>query len=126
MSLRAPIGRARGLGSAKEGVGHWWSQRLTAIALVPLAIWFVISVIALAGEDYATFKAWIGTPGNTALMLLTIFAVFHHAQLGLQVVVEDYVSCEAKKFFGLIAIKFAAVGLGVFTAISVLKIAFGG
>lgn len=126
MSLRTPIGRARGLGSAKEGVGHWWQQRLTAIALIPLSLWFVISIIGLIGADYATLKGWASTPGHATLLALLVVAVFHHAQLGIQVVIEDYVHGEAAKFFALIAVKFLAVGLGVYSVVSILKLAFGG
>lgn len=126
MTLRSPLGRVRGLGSAKEGVHHFWAQRLTAIALVPLALWFVISVVSLVHSDYQHFHAWLATPGNTTLMLVLLFALFYHAQLGLQVVIEDYVTCECKKTFSLIAVKFAAVLLGVFSAVAVIRVAFVG
>lgn len=126
MRMESPLGRARGLGSAKEGVGHWWAQRLTAIALVPLSLWFVISVIALLGADYVRFQAWLATPGNTAMMVLLIIATFHHAQLGVQVVIEDYVHDEAIKTASLIALKLAAVALGVFSVVAVLNVAMGG
>ncbi|MCZ6509344.1 MAG: succinate dehydrogenase, hydrophobic membrane anchor protein, partial [Alphaproteobacteria bacterium] len=91
MSLRSPLGRARGLGSAKSGTQHWWAQRLTAIALVPLTIWFVIAMVAATGSDYTTARAFIGNPVTAVLLVLLIVATFHHAQLGLQVVIEDYV-----------------------------------
>lgn len=126
MNLRSPLGRVRGLGSAKEGVGHWWAQRLTAIALVPLTLWFVISVIGLIGADHAAFTAWAGEPGISAMLLVLIVAVFYHAQLGLQVVIEDYVHDEAAKTAGIVAVKFATILLGVFSAVSVLKLAAGG
>jgi succinate dehydrogenase / fumarate reductase membrane anchor subunit len=126
MSLRSPIGRARGLGSAKQGVSHFLWQRLTALALVPLAIWFVASVVSLAGADYAQFHHWLSWPGNTTLMLLLIFAVFRHAQLGLQAVVEDYVHDGALRLASLIAVKFAALFFGVFAAVAVLRVVFVG
>ena len=94
MSLRTPLGRVRGLGSAKEGTAHWWAQRLTAIALVPLVLWFAVSLIVLAGADHATVAAWLRDPVAAVLMLLLILAGFHHAQLGMQVVIEDYVHSE--------------------------------
>ncbi len=125
MSLKSALGRARGLGSAKEGVGHWWAQRVTAIALVPLSLWFAVAVIGLSHADYATFKGWMGKPGNASLMLLTVLTVMYHAQLGLQVVIEDYVSCEAKKLVLLIAMKLAAAFLAVFMTVSILKVAVG-
>lgn len=125
MKLRSAIGRARGLGSAKEGVGHWWAQRLTAIGLVPLSLWFVMSIAGLAGADYATFRGWMSSPGNASLMLLTALVVIHHAQLGLQVVIEDYVHGHAAKWGSLIAVKLGAAFLAIFMAVSVLKVALG-
>ncbi|MDO8605795.1 MAG: succinate dehydrogenase, hydrophobic membrane anchor protein [Phaeospirillum sp.] len=125
MSLKSAVGRARGLGSAKEGAGHWWSQRVSAIALVPLSLWFAVSVIGLSHADYATFKGWMSKPGNTSLLLLTVLTVMHHAHLGLQVVIEDYVSCEAKKFAMLIGMKLATAFLAVFMTVSILKVAVG-
>ncbi len=126
MALRSPLGRVRGLGSAKEGVEHFWQQRITALGLVPLTVWFVISVISLAGADYATWKTWIGHPGNTALMLILIGFVFHHGQLGLQVVIEDYVHGEGAKLAWLLTMKFATLILAVFAALSVLRVALAG
>ncbi|MBF0333145.1 MAG: succinate dehydrogenase, hydrophobic membrane anchor protein [Alphaproteobacteria bacterium] len=126
MSMRSSLGRVRGLGSAKEGAGHWWVQRLTAIALVPLSLWFVISVIGLIGVDHAALRAWMGVPGNTALMALFLGTLFHHAQLGAQVVIEDYVHGEAAKTAGIIIVKLLAWALGVFSIVAVLKVAFGG
>ena len=82
MSLRSPLGKVRGLGSAKEGVIHWWAQRMTAVALIPLLIWFVASIAAMAGADYGAFREWIATPVVSVLLVLMTIAVFHHAQLG--------------------------------------------
>ena len=126
MALRSPLGRVRGLGSAKEGVNHFWHQRLTAVALVPLSIWFVVSVVSLAGADFATYHAWIALPGNTTLMILLIAMVFYHGALGVQVVLEDYVHNEATKLVSLIVMKFAALLLAVFSAVAVLRVAFAG
>lgn len=126
MSLRSPLGRVRGMGSAKEGVSHFWSQRLTAVALVPLSLWFVGSVVGLAGADYAHFHAWIALPCNTGLMILLIAAVFYHAELGLESVIEDYLPGEGARFLSVLAVKLAAVLLGVFAAMFVLHIAFVG
>ena len=89
--MRSPLGRAIGLGSAKEGVGHWWAQRVTAIALVPLAVWFVIVVVGLAGADRAVFVDWVRHPVPAVLLVLLLVATFYHGALGLQVVIEDYV-----------------------------------
>ena len=91
MKFRTPLSHARGLGSAQEGTGHWWAQRLTAIALVPLTLWFVWSVIGLMGADYQTVHDWVAQPMNAGLLLVFIYATFYHSMLGLQVIIEDYV-----------------------------------
>ena len=124
--MRSPLGRVRGLGAAKEGVGHWWAQRVTAVALVPLILWFVVSLIALIGADHASFTSWVRQPLNGILLTLLLVAGFHHLQLGLQVVIEDYVHHEAARIAGIIAVKFIVVLLGLCGIFSVLKIAFGG
>ncbi len=124
--MRSDLGRVRHLGSAKEGTDHWWAQRLTAVALVPLSLWFVWSAVVLAGADHAAFTAWLGIPYNTLLMVLLVVALFHHLQLGLQVVVEDYVHTESAKVTMLILNKFAAYIFGATCILSVLKVAFGG
>ena len=124
-SMRSALGRVRHLGSAKEGVQHWWAQRLTALALVPLTIWFVASVAYLAGADHAAFTGWIARPYNALLMIVLLAAGFHHAQLGLQVVIEDYVHGEGVKLVSLIVVKFAALLLALAGIFAVLKIAFG-
>lgn len=126
MTMRSPLGRARGLGSAKEGVAHWWQQRLTAVALVPLLFWFVVSIIANVGADYAAMREWLGAPGNATLLILLIIAAFHHAQLGIQVVIEDYVHCAVLKPVSIIATKLVAVALGTYGVVSVLFVAIGG
>jgi succinate dehydrogenase / fumarate reductase membrane anchor subunit len=126
VSMRSTLGKVRHLGSAKEGVHHWWMQRLTALALVPLVIWFVISVAGLAGMDHAAAVAWISSPAVAITLVLLIAATFYHAQLGLQVVIEDYLHNEGVKLAALIAVKFAAIVLGVAATFAVLKIAFGG
>jgi succinate dehydrogenase / fumarate reductase, membrane anchor subunit len=125
MSLQSPLGRARGLGSAKEGAGHWIAQRVTGIFLIPLALWFAISVIGLSHADYAGMKAWMGTPGNSSLLILTVLTVMYHAALGLQVVIEDYVHCECKKVAALVGTKLLAAFLAVFMTVSILKVAIG-
>ena len=124
MTMRTPIARVRGLGSAKNGTHHWWMQRLTAIALVPLTMWFVISVIRLAGADHAQVSTWLASPLPAVLMLLLIVATFHHLQLGLQVVIEDYVHGEAVKLGCIIGVKLASVALAVAAMFAVLKAAF--
>ena len=125
MSLRSPLGRVRGLGSAKDGTAHWWMQRLSAIALIPLTLWFVVSVVVAAGASHETIAWWIGNPLVATLLILLVAALFYHAQLGLQVVIEDYVSTEWKKMASVIVVKFAAIALTVLSIVSILKISFG-
>jgi succinate dehydrogenase / fumarate reductase, membrane anchor subunit len=124
--LRTPLGRAIGLGSAKEGAQHWWAQRVTAVALVPLAVWFVISIIALAGADRAAFAAWVGHPLPAVLLVLLLIATFYHGALGLQVVIEDYIANEALRLGLIVAMKFAAALLAALGIFAVLKLAFAG
>ena len=126
MHLRTPLAHVRGHGSAKEGLGHWIRQRVTAIALIPLSIWFIISVIGLAGSHYEQFQAWLSVPGNTALMLLLLFAVFHHAQLGCQTVIEDYIHGHGAKLAAIVLVKMTSVLLGVFAGVAVLRAALVG
>lgn len=126
MTIRTPLAHARGLGSAKSGTAHWWAQRVTAIALIPLVIWFVVSVIVMTGSSHDSVVAWIANPLTAVLMILLIIAVFHHMQLGLQVVIEDYVHTRWMQIALLLIVKGAALLLGVLGILSVLKIAIGG
>ena len=125
MDLRTPIERARGLGSAKDGTRHWWMQRITAIALIPLVVWLAGSLVAIGAADHAQTVSWIRSPAVSVALLLTIAAAFHHAQLGMQVIIEDYVEAEWKKLAAVIAVKLAAVALAATAAFSVLEIALG-
>ena len=124
MSLRTPLARVRHLGSAKDGTGHWWAQRLTALALIPLTIWFVASLVSLAGADHAAMAAWMGNPVSAGLMILLVIATFYHAALGLQVVIEDYVHGEGAKMAALIAVKGLCVVLGLTGVLAVLSLLF--
>ncbi|RJF81863.1 succinate dehydrogenase, hydrophobic membrane anchor protein [Azospirillum cavernae] len=124
-NLRSPLAHARGLGSAKDGTEHWWSQRLTAIALVPLTIWFVFGVIRHLGADYAAFHAWIKSPFSAVMMILVAVVTFHHAQAGLQVVIEDYIHSEWRKLAALIAVKFLSFALALACVLAVAKIFIG-
>ena len=123
--LRNPLKQARNFGSAQSGVGHWWMQRLTAVALVPLVLWFVASVLVALHADYATAHAMLGRPWNVVLMLAFIAAVFWHGQLGLQVVIEDYVHTPWRTFALIALVKLVAVLLALACALAVLRIAFG-
>ena len=124
--LRTPLARARGLGSAREGVHHWWAQRLTAIALIPLVVWFAISLVMMSGADYGAVRAWIGSPAVMVLLILTIAIGLHHGQLGLQVVIEDYVHGDGSKLALIVAVRFIAVLFGLAAIVAVLRIGFGG
>ncbi|MCB1683376.1 MAG: succinate dehydrogenase, hydrophobic membrane anchor protein [Pseudomonadales bacterium] len=123
--MRTPLSGVRGLGSAKEGVAHWRAQRLTAIALVPLALWFVISMISMVNSDYQTVVAWMGSPLVAAMLVALIVAAFHHAQLGVQVVIEDYVHNEGIKLASLALAKLVIALLGIICAVAVLRVGLG-
>lgn len=121
--MKTPLARARGLGSAKEGAEHWMSQRITAIANIPLVIWFVFSVVSLRGANHAEFTSWLAEPVNAVLAILFIISTFYHAVLGSQVVVEDYIHSEWFKTLKLIGTKLFFFGLAIACIFSILKIA---
>lgn len=125
MELQSPLARVLGLGSAKAGVGHWWWQRMTAIALVPLGIWFVWSVISLAGVGHAAATEWLQSPLNAALFIFFVVAAFWHALLGLQVVIEDYIHAEWLKMTVLIVLKMLIALFSVISVLLVLRIFLG-
>jgi len=125
VSLRSPLGRVLGLGSARGGSSHWYAQRVTAVALVLLALWFVVSLALLADASYEQVTGWLRWPLNSALALLLVVVAAWHAVLGLQVIVEDYVADKGKRMLVLIAIKFAFVVAAVVGVLAVLRIAFG-
>lgn len=122
-SMRSPLGRVRGLGAAKSGLSHWWHQRLTALAMAPLMVWMLVLVFQLVGADYAAATALMSHPVNATVMLLCVGVGFWHASLGIQVVLEDYVSQEGARFGALIIVKMAAVLFASLSAFSILKIA---
>jgi len=121
--MRSPLSRALGLGSAKSGVDAWWRERVSALALVPLTVWFAASLMVHMGSDYATFVAWLRTPITSLLMVLLLVGVFYHAALGLQVVIEDYVH-SALKTVALLTMRFGCYGLAVAGILAILRIAF--
>jgi succinate dehydrogenase / fumarate reductase membrane anchor subunit len=123
-TFRSDLARVRGLGSAKEGVQHWWMQRVSAVALVPLTLWFVVAVVAHTGADYAAMRAWLASPVTVALMVLLIGATFYHAALGLQVVIEDYVHAEGAKIAIILMMKLACLVLAVAAITALMFIAF--
>lgn len=122
--LRSPLSKVKGLGSAKEGTHHFWHQRLTALLLIPLVLWLGFSLAAMP-VDHATLVEWIRQPFVTVLLVLLIIVVFYHAQLGLQVVIEDYVSSHAQRTISLLLTNFLCLLLGIVGVVSVLKISFG-
>lgn len=122
-NFRSPLSRVKGLGSAKEGTDHFWIQRLTAIALVPLVLWLAFSIASLPGMDYVAVREWLSQPFNAIVMILFMTAGFYHARLGLQVVIEDYVGSHGPRTAAIIAVTFVAVALGITGVFSVLRIA---
>lgn len=125
MAVKTEIGRVRGLGSAREGVGHWKLQRLTALANIPLVLWFVFNAAALSGESYAAARAWLASPLAATLMILLVISVFYHARLGVQVVIEDYVHHEGARVASLALVSLLAAGLAVACIVAVLTVLFG-
>src|SRR5215470_18113820 len=123
--MRSPVGRAIGLGSAKEGVEHWWLQRITAVALVPLTLWFVIAIVRLSGADVDTVRDWAGRPLPAILLALLLIATFWHASLGLQVVIEDYVHADLAKLGLVIVVRLVCFALTVAGIFAVLAMAIG-
>jgi succinate dehydrogenase / fumarate reductase membrane anchor subunit len=123
--MRTPLARAIGLGSAKEGSGPWWAERISAVALVPLTLWFAASIIAHTGSDYATFIVWLRTPLAAIMMILLLIVLFYHAALGLQVVVEDYVH-SGVKFAVVIAVRLGCCVLATAGVVAILRLAFTG
>jgi succinate dehydrogenase / fumarate reductase membrane anchor subunit len=122
-TLRSPLGRVRGRGAAKAGVQHWWMQRVTSVALLPLCIWFIVSLALSPGMSHAEALAWIGTPMNAALLLALIGMTFHHTAAGLQVIIEDYARHEMGKLIAIMAVKFVCAMLALVAALAVLRIA---
>ena len=126
MSLRSPLGRVLGAGAAHDGVRHWWRQRLTSIALVPLTVWFVVSLLALPSLGYGTLVAWMSQSWTALLLILLVLTAAWHSQLGVRVVVEDYVHGTGARTLTLVVLGFAHVLLAAAGVFAVLRVAFGG
>jgi succinate dehydrogenase / fumarate reductase membrane anchor subunit len=125
MSLRSSLGKVEGLGAAKEGAHHWWVQRVSSAALVLLTLWFVASLVHLGSFDYAVVHAWLAKSANAVLMVLLAVTAIYHSQLGVQVVVEDYVSHHGAKLSVLILMNFVHIFLAAVAAFAILRVAFG-
>lgn len=123
MSLRSPIGRVLGLGAAKEGPGHWWSQRVSAAALVVLTLWFVASLLRFDAFEYEVVIDWVSSPINSVLLILLVVALVHHSMLGLQVVIEDYVG-GGLRIATLVIVNFLHYIIAALAIFAVLRIAF--
>jgi len=117
------LSRARGLGAAHHGVSHWWLQRLTAVALIPLSLWFIASLLAaLLSQDMGIMVRWLSSPAHALGMVLFLLAMFVHGKLGLQVIIEDYVHAPASKYTLLIGMTFLCYGALALGILSVLKL----
>jgi succinate dehydrogenase / fumarate reductase membrane anchor subunit len=120
----APQARGRGLGPAREGAEHWWHERLSSVAVLLLFVWLIVSLLRLPSLDHRGVTEWLRDPLAAVPMLLLIAATFWHLQMGLKVIVEDYVHDEGNKFLAILLLNFAAVGAAAFAIFAVLKIAF--
>ncbi len=124
--MRSMLSRARGLGSAKSGTAHWWAQRVTAMALIPLAVWFVATIIQLSHQPRSAVAAWMASPVHAALLLALLAAMFHHMQIGLAVVIEDYVPAHRTKVASLLLVRAVTALLFLASAMSVVRLAVTG
>jgi succinate dehydrogenase / fumarate reductase, membrane anchor subunit len=123
MSLRSPLSRVLGLGSAKDGTAHWWAQRVTAVALIPLTLWFLFSLLTLPGLDYDTVHTWLSVPVSGFLAVLLVAVLTYHSYLGTTVIVEDYIPSSGMKVLTLMALRFSYVlagGAGIFAILRVV------
>jgi succinate dehydrogenase / fumarate reductase membrane anchor subunit len=125
MSLQSPLGRVLGLGSAKDGTGHWWAQRVSAIALIPLTLWFMFSLLALPALDYATVRAWLSFPMSGFLAMLVVAVSTYHSYLGNTEVIEDYVHSAGMKVLSLLLLRFVHVLVGGAGIFAIMRVAFG-
>jgi succinate dehydrogenase / fumarate reductase membrane anchor subunit len=124
--METPIGRVRGLGSARSGAHHWWVERLTSVATFVLFVWLMASILRMGTLDHAAVTAWLAEPLAAVPMLLLIVSTFWHLKLGLQVVIEDYVHEDGLKLFSIALLNFLVIGAGALAFFAVLKIAFAG
>jgi succinate dehydrogenase / fumarate reductase, membrane anchor subunit len=125
MSLRSPLGQVLGTGSARDGTGQWWAERVSAVALIPLTLWFFFSLLGLRALDYGTVRAWLALPINSFLAVLLIAVLSYHSYLGTMAVVEDYVHGNGAKLGSLLLLRFLHVLSGGASIFAILRIAFG-
>jgi len=125
MSLRSPLGRVLGTGSAKDGTGSWWAERVTSVALIPLTLWFFFSLLLLPSLDYLTVKTWLSVPLSSFLAVLSIAVLTYHSYLGTTVVIEDYVHATGLKILSLLTLRFLYVLCGGASIFATLHVAFG-
>lgn len=125
MSLRTPLGRVLGLGSAKDGTSHWWGQRVSAVALLLLGLWFAFALATMSGFSHAEVIAFVAKPINGVLLLLLTAALAYHSYLGIQVVIEDYIHAPGSKVLSLLLSRFLHALLGVAGIYAILKIGLG-
>jgi succinate dehydrogenase / fumarate reductase membrane anchor subunit len=124
--MRSMLGRARGMGASKTGTATWWAERVTSIALIPLTLWFVWAAMHLAGQPRVNVVHWVAQPVVTTLLIALVATTFHHIQMGLQAVIDDYVHSEAAKLASLLVMKGAVILLAIVSIVSILKMAFAG
>lgn len=125
MSLRSPLGRVLGLGSAKEGTSHWWAQRVTAVALIPLTLWFFFSLLLMPAFDYAAVRTWLSLPMSTFFAALTVAVMTYHSYLGTTVIAEDYVPGTGMRVVLLMLLRFVYVLFGGAGIFAILRVGFG-
>ncbi len=123
-NLNTPLSKVKGLGSAKEGTMHFWHQRLTALVLIPLVLWFGFSIAAMP-VDHATLTGWVAHPAVAIALILLILASFYHSQLGLQIIIEDYVSTHSIRTVSIILTNFLCLLFAIIGIVAVLKITLG-
>ncbi len=125
MSLRSPLSRVLGLGSAKDGTAHWWAQRVTAVALVPLTLWFVFSLLTLPDFEYETVRTWLSVPISGFLSVLLVGVLCYHSYLGTIVIIEDYVTSNGMKLLALMTLRFLYVLAGGAAMFAIFRVVFG-
>jgi succinate dehydrogenase / fumarate reductase membrane anchor subunit len=125
MSLRSPLSRVLGLGSAKDGTAHWWAQRVTAVALVPLTVWFAFSLLTLPDFDYETVRTWLSVPVTGFLAVLLVGVLSYHSYLGTIVIIEDYVVSSGMKVLSLMTLRFLYVLAGGTAMFAILRVVLG-